>query len=132
MASHIRIVATLHIAFACLTVLVGIGLLALLGGLAALVSMKGGAQDAMIGATVLGGVGVFLFVLMLVLSVPGLIAGIGLLRGASWARVLTIVVSALELLSFPFGTALGIYGLWVMVQPETERLLTGGARPRAA
>lgn len=132
MATHIRIVAILHIVFACLTILVALGLLALFGGLAALVSIKEDTQDAMIGVTVLGGLGVFLFVLVLVLAVPGMVAGIGLLRGASWARVLTIVVSALELLSVPFGTALGIYGLWAMVQPETERLLNGGARPRAA
>lgn len=132
MHNHIRIVAILHIVFASLVILVGMGLLALFGGLAALVTIKEGTPDAMIGATVLGGIGMFLFVLMLVLSVPGLIAGIGLLRMRPWARILTIVVSALELLSFPIGTALGLYGLWVMLQPETERLLGNQLRPRAA
>jgi hypothetical protein len=132
MHNHIRIVGILHIVFASLVILVGMGLLALFGGLAALVTIKEGTSDAMIGATVLGGIGMFLFVLMAVLSVPGLIAGIGLLRMRPWARILTIVVSALELLSFPFGTALGVYGLWVMVQPETERLLSNQLRPRAA
>ena len=130
MAGHIRIVAALHIVFACLTILLGLGLLALLGGLAALVTLKEGTQDAMIGATVLGGVGAFLFAVMLALAVPGLIAGIGLLRMRPWARILTLVVSALELLSFPVGTALGVYGLWVMTHTETERLLSGQpARP---
>jgi hypothetical protein len=130
MAGHIRMVAALHIVFACLAILLGLGLLALLGGLAALVTLKEGTQDAMIGATVLGGVGAFLFAVMLALAVPGLIAGIGLLRMRPWARILTIVVSALELLSFPVGTALGVYGLWVMTHTETERLLSGQpARP---
>lgn len=132
MYSHIRTVGILHIVFASLTILVGLGLLALLGGLAALVSVKEDSSDALIGATVLGGAGMFLFVLMAVLAVPGLVAGIGLLRMRPWSRILTIVVSALELLSFPIGTALGVYGLWVMVQPETERLLSHPARPRAA
>lgn len=132
MHSHIRTVAILHIVLSSLVILVGMGLLVLFGGLAALVTIKEGTRDAMIGATVLGGLGMFLFVLMAVLSVPGLIAGIGLLRMRPWARILTIVVSALGLLSFPIGTAIGVYGLWVMVQPETERLLSTQLRPRAA
>lgn len=122
MLTHIRTVGILHIAFASLTILVGMVLLLLLGGLATFVGTQDSSSDAMLGATVLGGIGAFLFVLMVLLSVPGMIAGIGLLRMRPWARVLTIVVSALELLSFPIGTALGLYGLWVMVQPETERL----------
>jgi len=122
MLTHIRTVGILHIVFASLTILVGMVLLLLLGGLATFVGTQDASSDAMLGATVLGGIGAFLFVLMVLLSVPGMIAGIGLLRMRPWARVLTIVVSALELLSFPIGTALGLYGLWVMVQPETERL----------
>lgn len=122
MATHVRILGVLHIVFACIGVLVGLGLLALFGGLATLVTMQERGQDALIGATVLGGIGTFVFVLMLVLSIPGLIAGIGLLKFRGWARILTIILSGLELLNFPFGTALGIYGLWAMFQPETERL----------
>ncbi len=129
MASHIRSAGVLQIVYASLSILIGLFLLLIMGGLAAFVTTQEGSPDAMVGATVLGGVGVALFVLMAVLSAPAMIAGIALLRGASWARVLTIVVAALELLSFPFGTALGIYCLWVMVHPETERLLS--ARPVA-
>ena len=36
-----------------------------------------------------------------------------------------IVISVLDLLNIPFGTALGIYGLWVLTKPETEALLSG-------
>ena len=122
MATHVRILGILHIVFACIGVLVGLGLLILFGGLATLVTLQEGGHDALVGATVLGGIGSFIFLLMLVLSIPGLIAGIGLMRFRPWARILTIILSALELLNFPFGTALGIYGLWAMFQPETERL----------
>ena len=41
--------------------------------------------------------------------------GIGLLRRASWARMLAIVVAFLTLIKLPFGTALGIYTLWVLL-----------------
>lgn len=126
MASHIRSAAILQIVYASISILIGLFLLLVLGGLATLVSALERTPDAMVGATVLGVVGIGLFVLMAVLSAPAMIAGIALLRGASWGRVLTIVVAALQLLSFPLGTALGIYCLWVMLQPETERLLSAG------
>jgi hypothetical protein len=43
---------------------------------------------------------------------------------------LTIILSALHLFNVPFGTALGVYGFWVLLSPETEALFRGG--PMAA
>jgi hypothetical protein len=132
MLSHIRAVGILHVVFSSLTILIGLGLLVMFGGLAALVTVKEHSPDGVVGAAVLGGIGLLILVIMLVVAVPGMVAGIALLRMKPWSRVLTIVVSALELMSFPFGTALGLYGLWVMLQPETERLLGAGPGARAA
>lgn len=42
------------------------------------------------------------------------LAGFGLLTRQPWGRVVGIVVAILSLLKFPFGTALGIYTLWVL------------------
>jgi uncharacterized membrane protein (DUF2068 family) len=50
-------------------------------------------------------------------AIAGLIAGWGLLSHASWARMLAIVLGCISLIHFPFGTALGIYTLWVLL-PE--------------
>ncbi|HLJ77090.1 MAG TPA: zinc ribbon domain-containing protein [Acidobacteriaceae bacterium] len=41
--------------------------------------------------------------------------GIGLLRRAPWARMLAIVAAFLTLIKLPFGTALAIYTLWVLL-----------------
>ena len=57
-------------------------------------------------------------VVLIVLSIPGIIAGIGLLKRKEWARILTLILSALDLFNFPLGTALGIYSIWALVQPE--------------
>jgi len=62
------------------------------------------------------------FIVMLVVSLPGLIIGIGLLQFRPWARVGGIVLSAFDLLGFPFHTILGIYGLWVLLNRETEQM----------
>ena len=61
-------------------------------------------------------------VLLVVISLPGLIAGIGLLKFRPWARILAIIIGALHLLSFPFGTALGVYTLVVLLNAETPAL----------
>ncbi len=54
-------------------------------------------------------------------GVLGIIAGAGLLGRQPWARILAIVLGIISLLHFPFGTALGIYTLWVLLPAESER-----------
>jgi hypothetical protein len=51
----------------------------------------------------------------------GLIAGQGLLGRAPWARMLTIVLGCFSLFDVPFGTALGVYTLWVLLPAEAEQ-----------
>jgi hypothetical protein len=62
------------------------------------------------------------FVVVLVLEIPGLIAGWGVLRYRPWARPLNIACSIFDLFSIPIGTAVGAYSLWVMFRPETAAL----------
>ena len=59
--------------------------------------------------------------LILLKAAAGFFAGWGLLRREPWARMLTIVLSFLALFTVPFGTALGIYGLWVLLPAQSER-----------
>ena len=54
-------------------------------------------------------------------AVLALAGGWGMLERASWARPVTIVAAFLSLLSLPFGTALGIYSLWVLMPDESGR-----------
>ncbi len=53
---------------------------------------------------------------LLVLTVPTLIicVGVALLQYREWGRICALVLSALLVILFPFGTALGIYGFWVL------------------
>ncbi len=59
---------------------------------------------------------------IMVSSLPCLILGFGLLNFRPWARILGLVLCALLLLNFPFGTAVALYGFWVLLKPETEAL----------
>jgi hypothetical protein len=125
MAQHVKILGILHIVFGALGVFAAIVVLAVFGGISAFVNMSDRSSD--LPAPILGIIGGFVVVLLLVLSLPGLIIGVGLLQFRSWARVAAIVLSALDLLQVPIGTALGIYGLWVLLNRETEQMF--GAPP---
>ena len=39
-----------------------------------------------------------------------------------WGRILGIVVAVIELVNVPIGTAIGIYGLWVLLNTQTIEL----------
>jgi HD-like signal output (HDOD) protein len=62
----------------------------------------------------------FSMILLLAYAVylTSVVTGIGLLLRKSWARPLSICLSILFILNVPVGTALGIYGLWVMFQTK--------------
>jgi hypothetical protein len=123
MAQHVKILGILHIVFGALGVLAAIFVLLIFGGISAVVGLSDHSSDSFTAIPILGLIGGFVFMLVLVLSLPGLIIGIGLMQFRPWARIAGIVLSALDLVSVPpFGTALGIYGLWVLLNRETEHM----------
>ena len=127
MAQHVKILGILHIAFGALGVFGAIVVLMILGGLSAFAGLSQHAPEGFPAVPILGAIGAFVFVLILVLSLPGLIIGIGLVQFRPWARMAGIILSALDLLSVPLGTALGVYGFWVLLNRETEQMF--GAPP---
>jgi hypothetical protein len=123
MAQHVKILGILHIVFGGLGVLAAMFVLLIFGGISAVVGLSDHSSDSLTAIPILGLIGGFVFILVLVLSLPGLIIGIGLMQFRPWARIAGIVLSALDLVSVPpFGTALGIYGLWVLLNRETEQM----------
>ncbi|MEE9169252.1 MAG: hypothetical protein V3U73_05765 [bacterium] len=131
MDKHVTLVGILHIACGALGVLIAlICFVAITGG-----GLLSGDYEAIyITSTVGTAVGVFI----LVLSVPGIIGGIFLLKRAEWARIFVLILSVIDLLNIPIGTAIGIYSLWVLLNDETVKLFRGqtatasGAPPQSA
>ena len=66
--------------------------------------------------------------MLMIGGVLGILVGCGLLMQQPWARMLAIVVGAISLVDIPFGTAVGIYTLWVLSSKDAEqeyRVFTG-------
>ncbi len=118
MKQHISIVAALQIGFSLLYLVLGIFIFLLLAGIGFAVAD----ETALL---VLGAVGTLLATLFVAISVPGILAGIGLFYRQNWARFVVIIISVFDLFSFPFGTILGVYSIWVMTHEESVAFLTG-------
>lgn len=59
---------------------------------------------------------------MVIVSIAGITGAIGVLKRREWGRIVLLVVSFITLFRIPLGTALGAYGIWVLLNDETVRL----------
>jgi hypothetical protein len=111
---HVKVVAVLHILSGVLGLIAAVVIFAVFGVAGGIVISQGEPGAA----TVIGIVALLIGGFLAVLALPGIIGGWGLLAQKQWARVLIIVLGVLHLLNFPFGTALGVYTLWVLLSKE--------------
>lgn len=117
MEKHVTVLGILYIAFSALGLLLAVIVFtAVVGG-----GIISGDSEAIAITAVVGPAVALFFVL---LSAPGLIGGIYLLRHRPWARILVLVLGFLNLIEIPVGTALGIYTIWVLLKNETVQLFT--------
>jgi hypothetical protein len=129
MNTHVRVLAILQIVYASLGLLLGLFVGVLFGGIATIVGFNAPLDDSVVAVPILAIIGGIAASFLIVLSLPRLIAGIALLKHRSWGRILTIVVSILGMIDFPFGTGLGIYALWVLLHKDTVPLFDGMPQP---
>ncbi len=136
MRSHIKNLGILNIVMGSLTASIGLVALVILGGLAGAINWSGtvGGEDGVSFsmAPVLSLIGLGVAAFFVLLGLPSIIGGWGLLKMRPWARVFTLVLSGFHLLHVPFGTALGVYGFWVLLSDEAKALLSdhpGGSLP---
>ncbi len=111
MEKHINVVAALHIGLSIVGILMGIFVFTIL-------HFAGDISDDQQAQFILSIVAKALVGFIIFLSIPGIIAGIGLFKRKEWARILALIISVINLLNFPLGTAVGVYSIWALVQPE--------------
>ena len=115
MDSHIKIVGLINIVFGVLGLMAaGIVFIAVAGG-----GILSGDADAIMITSI---VAVSVSSIIVIFSIPEIIAGWGLLKMKSWGRILGIVIAILNLINIPIGTAFGIYAIWVLMNEETEEI----------
>jgi hypothetical protein len=118
MERHIEVLGWLYIGLSILQILIGIAVFVVLAGIAVLPEVD---HEA---AAILSVIALFVALFFIIISTPGIIGGIGLLKRKNWARILTIILGFINLVNFPIGTALGIYTLVILLREETTKFFT--------
>lgn len=116
---HVPILGGIHLISGALFVVIGAFVFILLTGVGAAV-----AGEDPVAPRVLFLVGTAVGALLVILGLPGIAAGYGLLKRRPWARILAIVVGVLNLFNMPIGTAVGIYTLVILMQAEASDYFT--------
>jgi hypothetical protein len=131
---HVKVLAAFHLILGVLGLMWSLMIILIFGGVTGIINMTATDNpDAFLAVPIVGLIDGLLVVMIFTLSVPGIIAGLGMLKRRPWARILTIVLSVLHLINIPFGTILGMYGLWVLLSRNTASLfgVTQAAAPVA-
>lgn len=96
------------------------------------VPQKPGEPDPALVMGILIVVFVFAFVFTVLFSIPKIVAGYGLRKQKTWARTWAIVGSIMACMSFPFGTAIGVFGLVFLFSDEGKLYFEQVARASLA
>lgn len=121
MQTHVKVLGVLFLISAGFLALLAVALPFGLGLVGVLLGQNGD-PDARVAIGVMGLVGAGLSIFFGVLAAVWGVCGYGVLKHRSWARIFAIILCAMSLIKLPFGTAMGIYGLWIMFNKETEAL----------
>jgi hypothetical protein len=121
--SHVDLVGTLFIIWGLLTTLVGISTLALgIGAVALIVSASRGGGGGQVAAGMTAALFTTLALIAIAWGAAHVIVGVPLRQRKPWARFVALMLGSVDLLLLPYGTALGAYALWVLLNERGKAL----------
>lgn len=107
MRKHVRILGWLQIALGIIDLLIGLMAFGLLSGVGAL-------SGDIASFSLLSAIGGFAGLFMLIMALPNLICGVGLLSNwGGWVIVLAVILGVFNLMHPPIGTAIALYTFWI-------------------
>jgi hypothetical protein len=116
MDKHVQIIAILWIISGILGLLLGFFVFLALFGVSFIPNMGD------IAPGILRLVAWIISLFFMTLTLPQIVGGVALLQRKEWGRILVLVVSFFHLVNFPFGTALAVYSLVILLREDTVRL----------
>jgi hypothetical protein len=120
MTTHVEFVAILFVVWGALTAIVGVSTFALGIGAASLATSDSGGAQVVAGLT--AGAFITLAVIAILWGMGHVLIGLPLRKRSPRARMLAIMAASIDLILLPFGTPLGIYALWVLLNERGKAL----------
>ncbi len=116
MESHKRVLGILYVISGVMLMMFIVFMSLFMGTILTLVTQELDSGEAQILEMVMGILRFIPAFIILFFSIPSVIAGIGLIYKQKWALILALILGCFKLFSFPIGTALGVYTIWVYAE----------------
>jgi hypothetical protein len=117
---RIDFLGVLFIVWGVLTTIVGLSTLALGVGAAALLASS--TRPASFAASFTAAAFTTLAIIAIIWGAVHVAVGIPLRRHRRWSRLGALMLGSIDLVLLPYGTALGVYALWVLLREDARRL----------
>jgi hypothetical protein len=118
----VDLVGVLFMVWGGLTILIGASTLALGMAAASLISAAAAAGRGQFAAGLTAAMFTMFALLAVVWGAAHVFIGTLVRRRRHWSRLAAILFGSVDLLLLPYGTALGVYALWVLLRDDTKRL----------
>lgn len=122
MNQHKKVLGIIYIATACLQLLSILIAYLLLSTIVQFVKNEISSDQFWILELVVSILQIIPWIIVLFISIPSVLAGIGLLNNQPWAMVMALILGCIKLFWFPIGTAIGIYTIWVYVESKKTEI----------
>jgi hypothetical protein len=118
MESHKRVVGILYIVTGILQFIGMLLLSVLISSLIPFIADSAEENTRWVFEWIVPFINIIVAIVIVLFSIPSIIGGGALLQGKSWALTLLLILGCFKLFSFPIGTAIGIYTIWVYAEDK--------------
>jgi len=120
--AQVDLVGVLFLVWGGLTILIGASTLALGFAAASLITAAADAGRGGFAASLTAATFTLFAVIAIIWGAGHLLVGTQVRQRRHWSRMGAILLGAVDLLLLPYGTALGVYALWVLLHEDGKRL----------
>ena len=117
---HVDFLGVLFIVWGLLTTVIGLSTLALGVGAAALIASSD--RPASFAAGFTAAAFTTMAIIAILWGLAHVAVGLPLRKRRHWSRLGAMVLGSIDLILLPYGTALGVYALWVLIRQDAKRL----------
>jgi hypothetical protein len=118
MESHKRVVGILYIVTGVLQFIVMLLVSVLISSLIPFIADNAEENARWVFDWLVPFINIIAAIIIIFFSIPSVVGGAALLQGKSWALTLLLILGCFKLFSFPIGTAIGIYTIWVYAEDK--------------
>jgi hypothetical protein len=120
--SQVDFLGVLFVVWGLLTVVVGLSTLALGVGAVALLASAARSGGSQVAAGITAAAFTALAFIAMLWGAAHVVVGLPLRRYAPWSRLIALMLGSVDLLLLPYGTALGVYALYVLLNEKGKTL----------